>query len=105
MHELFDESEAVRVTLLCDAQGESWYCTVSRNDFDKTARENVVYGLRLLSREYLFFKVIAGFVVSKDTGGFSLRRDFRHAGIDVSSSQFEQLIDVGKKLAVFHPKV
>jgi hypothetical protein len=67
------------------AYGESWYCTVSRSYFKEISRTNGIYDLRLLSREYLYFEVIVGFTILKDSGRLSLRRVSSHVGMDITA--------------------
>lgn len=47
------------------------------------SRGSVVYDLKLLFRDYIWFKVVVGFVVLKSIRSGSLRWVARHTGMDV----------------------
>jgi hypothetical protein len=71
------------VMLSCDVYSKQWYYTVSRSDFKMVLRINIIYNLKLLSREYIWFKVVVWFVVLKSICGGSSHRVARHTGTHI----------------------
>lgn len=58
---------------------------------------NVVYNLKLVSREYIRFKVVVRFVVLKSICGGSSRRVARYAGIDLTLGKIRSHISEFKR--------